>query len=64
MDLKSKNVLLNREQSVAKIADVGLSRAFNSASSEFVAGTLEYSAPEVLMGGACTPKVSKVFCTM
>lgn len=56
MDLKSKNILLNREQSVAKIADVGLSRAFNSASTEFVAGTLEYSAPEVLLGGPCTPK--------
>lgn len=63
MDLKSKNVLLNREQTVAKIADVGLSRAFNSASTEFVAGTLEYSAPEVLLGRPCTLKVSKV-CTM
>lgn len=58
MDLKSKNVLLNREQTVAKIADVGLSRGFNCASSEFVAGTREYSAPEVLLGRACTPKVT------
>lgn len=58
MDLKSKNVLLNREQTVAKVADVGLSRGFNCATSEFVAGTREYSAPEVLLGRACTPKVT------
>lgn len=58
MDLKSKNVLLNREQTVAKIADVGLSRGFNFANTDFVAGTLEYSAPEVLLGRPCTLKVN------
>lgn len=62
MDLKSKNILLNRELSVAKIADVGLSRGFNSASPDIVAGTREYSAPEVLLGRACTLKVSVDAC--
>ena len=58
MDLKSKHVLLNRDQTVAKIADVGLSRGFNSANTDFVAGTLEYSALEVLLGRPCTLKVN------
>ena len=62
MDLKSKNILLNRDQTVAKIADVGLSRGFNSASPDFVAGTREYSAPEVLLGRACTLKVGITPC--
>lgn len=62
MDLKSKNILLNREHSIAKIADVGLSRGSNSSSTDFVAGTREYSAPEVLLGRACTLKVSVMAC--
>ena len=57
MDLKTKNILLNREQTVAKIADVGLSRGINAVSGDFVAGTLEYSAPEVLLGRSCNQKV-------
>lgn len=57
MDLKSKNILLNRQQTVAKVADVGLARGFNSASPDFVAGTREYSAPEVLLGRPCNFKV-------
>lgn len=58
MDMKSKNVLLNREQTVAKIADVGLSKGPSAPSTDFVAGTLEYSAPEVLLGKSCNQKVS------
>ena len=57
MDLKSKNILLNREQTVAKIADVGLSRGTDAVSGDFVAGTLEYCAPEVLLGRSCNQKV-------
>lgn len=57
MDLKSKNILLNREQTVAKIADVGLSRGTDAVGGDFVGGTLEYSAPEVLLGRSCSQKV-------
>ena len=60
MDLKSKNILLNREQTVAKIADVGLSRGTDAVRGDFVAGTLEYSAPEVLLGRSCNQKVMPV----
>ena len=50
MDLKSKNILLNRAQTVAKITDVGLSRGMASSNRGFTPGTLEYSAPEILLG--------------
>lgn len=56
MDLKSKNILLNREQTVAKITDVGLSRGMQSSMPASSVGTLEYSAPEVLLGRYCTEK--------
>lgn len=57
MDLKSQNILLNRDQTVAKIADVGLSRGLQSSISNLSVGTLEYSAPEVLLGRYCNEKV-------
>ena len=57
MDLKSKNILLNRDQTVAKITDVGLSRGMASSNKGFTPGTLEYSAPEVLLGRFCSGKV-------
>lgn len=57
MDLKSQNVLLNREHSVAKVADVGLSRALQSSTCPESLGTLEYAAPEVLRGRYCNEKV-------
>lgn len=57
MDLKSKNILLNRDQTVAKITDVGLSRGMASSNKGFTPGTLEYSAPEILLGRFCSGKV-------
>eukprot|EP00891_Asterochloris_glomerata_P002164 jgi/Astpho2/2164/fgenesh1_pg.00040_%23_20_t len=60
MDLKSKNVLLNHDKTLAKIADVGLSRLINSSShqqSSFQLGTFEYTAPELLTGKRCNEKV-------
>ncbi|KAL0020996.1 hypothetical protein WJX77_005136 [Trebouxia sp. C0004] len=56
MDLKSKNILLNRDHTVAKITDVGLSRGMASSNKGFTAGTLEYSAPEILLGRFCSEK--------
>lgn len=57
MDLKSKNILLNRDHTVAKITDVGMSRGMASSKKVFTAGTLEYSAPEILLGCFCSEKV-------
>ena len=57
MDLKSKNILLNRDHTVAKITDVGLSRGMANSNKGFTAGTLEYSAPELLLGRFCSEKV-------
>lgn len=59
-DLKSKNVLLAKGQTAAKLADVGLSRvlnslSFSSASSTY--GTFAYAAPELLLSYTCTEKV-------
>ncbi|DBB03232.1 TPA: hypothetical protein ACH3X3_010633 [Trebouxia sp. C0006] len=56
MDLKSKNILLNRDHTVAKITDVGMSRGMASSNKVFTAGTLEYSAPEILLGRFCSEK--------
>lgn len=56
MDLKSKNILLDRDHTVAKITDVGLSRGMTSSNKSFTPGTLEYSAPEVLLGRFCDGK--------
>ncbi|KAL3145136.1 hypothetical protein ABBQ38_001740 [Trebouxia sp. C0009 RCD-2024] len=56
MDLKSKNILLNKDHTLAKIADVGLSRGMQSSNKGFTPGTLEYSAPEVLLGRFCNGK--------
>lgn len=58
MDLKTKNVLLNREQTVAKVTDVGLSRGLQSSATDHPLGTLEYCAPEVLLGRSCSTKVA------
>ncbi|KAL0019977.1 hypothetical protein WJX79_004684 [Trebouxia sp. C0005] len=56
MDLKSKNILLNRDHTVAKITDVGLSRGMASSNKAVMPGTLEYSAPEILLGRFCSEK--------
>ena len=52
MDVKSKNILLDREYNVAKIADVGLARVLGNTVSTrgLPLGTFHYAAPELLMG--------------
>eukprot|EP00891_Asterochloris_glomerata_P007932 jgi/Astpho2/7932/Aster-06406 len=66
LDVKSKNLLLNRERTVAKLADVGLSRIIRTTVGDntsgnndvaFPVGTFEYSAPEILMAKYCNEKV-------
>ena len=58
MDLKSKNVLLNKDHTVAKITDVGLAQVMASSNKGYTPGTFEYSAPEVLLGRFCNFKVN------
>ena len=52
MDVKSKNILLDREYNIAKIGDVGLARVLgNTVSSQgYPLGTFNYAAPELLTG--------------
>ena len=57
MDLKSKNILLNKDQTLAKITDVGMSQVMASSNKGYAPGTFEYSAPEVLLGRFCNFKV-------
>ena len=62
-DIKSSNILLNQDATVAKIADVGTSRLAemtHSTSSLEAVGTFAYAAPEQLMGQRhqCTNKVA------
>ncbi len=59
-DIKSKNVLLNKGCSIAKIADCGLSRMLDShafSSTNPLHATFAYAAPELLLGYKCTDKV-------
>lgn len=52
MDVKSKNILLDKEYKVAKIADVGLARVLGNTVSTrgLPLGTFHYAAPELLVG--------------
>ena len=52
MDVKSKNILLDKEYNVAKIADVGLARVLGNTVSTrgLPLGTFNYAAPELLVG--------------
>ena len=52
MDVKSKNILLDKEYNIAKIGDVGLARVLgNTVSSQGLPlGTFNYAAPELLVG--------------
>lgn len=60
-DLKPKNVLLNREWTVAKIGDVGLARMkldTHLSTTSTMCGTFMYAAPEVLLRARCDEKVT------
>lgn len=52
MDVKSKNILLDKGYNVAKIADVGLARVLGNTVSTrgLPLGTFHYAAPELLVG--------------
>jgi serine/threonine protein kinase len=61
-DLKSKNVLLTKELTTAKIGDVGLARIIGTGSTSVldgsceargVGGTFAYAAPEMLLNQRC-----------
>ena len=59
-DLKPKNVLLNRDWTVAKIGDVGLARMkldTHLSTTSTMHGTFLYAAPEVLLRKQCDEKV-------
>ncbi|CAL8461524.1 g1055 [Coccomyxa elongata] len=59
-DLKPKNILLNREWTVAKIGDVGLARMkldTHLSTTSTMCGTFMYAAPEVLLRARCDEKV-------
>ena len=59
-DLKTKNVLLNKEKTVAKIGDVGAAvihaDGYLTPGSGMV-GTLAWAAPELLLGQRISDKV-------
>ena len=64
-DLKPSNILLDKTLTVAKIGDVGLSRAMTSnrlSTRSTIFGTLDYAAPEVLTTARCTEKVIPTRC--
>lgn len=67
MDMKSKNILLDKDYNIAKIGDVGLARVLgNTVSSQGLPlGTFNYAAPELLVGDRelVTEKVCKVMHT-
>ncbi len=68
MDVKSKNILLDKEYKVAKIADVGLARVLGNTVSTrgLPLGTFHYAAPELLVGdrNLVTEKVFIAFFAM
>ena len=59
-DLKAKNILLNKDRTLAKIGDVGLARIMAETHLSSVSGffgTFAYTAPEVLGRKRCDEKV-------
>ncbi len=64
MDLKASNVLLTKTNSIAKIGDVDGAQVMGSTTLQRPrAATFAYSAPELILNGACTEKVSLAFHT-
>ena len=64
-DVKTKNVLLSRNASVAKLSDVGTSRILEqtcTTASASMGYTLAYAAPEQILGkrNLCTEKVCQL----
>ncbi|DBA72727.1 TPA: hypothetical protein ACH3X2_010123 [Trebouxia sp. C0005] len=59
MDLKASNVLLTKTNSIAKIGDVDGAQVMGSTTLQRPhAATFAYSAPELILNGTCTEKVS------
>ncbi len=59
MDLKASNVLMTKTNSIAKIGDVDGAQVMGSTTLQRPrAATFAYSAPELILNGACTEKVS------
>lgn len=64
MDLKASNVLLTKTNSIAKIGDVDVAQVVGSTTLQRpCAATFAYSAPELILNGACTEKVNLAFQT-
>ena len=58
MDLKASNTLLTKTYSIAKIGDVDRAQFKGSITLQRPhAATFAYSAPELILNGACTEKV-------
>ena len=62
-DIKTKNILLSKNASIAKISDVGTSSILETTTSHVtnpLLATYDYAAPEQLMGArnSCTDKVA------
>ncbi len=60
-DLKPANILLDKAQKIAKIADFGLSKVKASSASFTAGGSLLYLAPEVLLHGSSANQKTDVF---
>ena len=57
-DLTTRNILLNKTHTVAKIGDLGLSKTLQASITEANhGGTLAFAAPEVLLNMRCNEKV-------
>ena len=62
-DLTTRNILLNKTHTVAKIGDLGLSKTLQASITEVNhGGTLAFAAPEVLLNMRCNEKVPSASC--
>ncbi|BDA46937.1 probable mitogen-activated protein kinase kinase kinase 20 at C-terminar half [Coccomyxa sp. Obi] len=56
-DLTSRNILLNRDYTAAKVGDLGLAKMLQSSITDMnVGGTLAFAAPELLLNMRCNEK--------